>query len=113
MRQEVDDLRKKLKTKTVEYKELKLTFERNESELKQRKEQVNELVSKYTDRIADLEARLEEHSDAMTSTDGKVETVQALSDRKDEKIRKDSKESEKIPEEIPRRSPGDPEVIPG
>jgi len=87
MRHDIDDLRNKLKSKTMEFKEMKITFERNETELQQRKEQINDLVSKYTDRIADLEARLEEHSDAMTSTDGKVETVQALSDRKDEKIR--------------------------
>ena len=87
MRQEIDELKKKLKNRTVEYKEMKLTCERTESELKQRKEQVNELVTKYTDRIADLESQLEAHSDAMTSSDGKVETVQAQLERKDEKIR--------------------------
>ena len=87
MRQDIDELRNKLKSKTIEYKEMKIAFERNETELHQRKEQINELISKYTDRIAELESRLEEHTDIMTSSDGKVEAVQALSDRKDEKIR--------------------------
>jgi chromosome segregation ATPase len=66
---------------------MKISFDRNETELKQRKEQIYELVSKYTDKIAVLEAKLEEHSDAMNSSDDKVETFQAQFDRKDEKIR--------------------------
>lgn len=87
MRQDIEALRTKLKSKSSEYKEMKMTFERNESELKQRKEQINDLVSKYTDRIAELEAKLDEHSDAVTNSDDKVETVQAQSERKDQKIR--------------------------
>jgi len=87
MKQSIEELRNDLNIKSIESKDLKVSLDRNEMELKQRKEQINSLVTKYTDQIAELEAKLDEHSMVKTTTDDKVETVQAQASRKDDKIR--------------------------